>query len=48
MITKIDKTDITSAQQFADAMKVAKLSDGVKLTVRGESGMDRMLYVQKN
>jgi len=48
VITKVDKMDITSAQKFADAMKAAKISDGVKLVVRGDDGMDRMVYVQKN
>jgi serine protease Do len=48
VITRLNKTDITSAQQFAEAMKAAKLSDGIKLTVRGDDGMDRMVFVQKN
>jgi len=48
VITKVDKTPVSSAQQFADAMKTAKLSAGVKLTVRGGNGMDRMIFVQKN
>ena len=48
MITKVDKTTISSTQQFADAMKTAKLSEGVKLTVRGGNGMERMIFVQKN
>jgi S1-C subfamily serine protease len=47
VITRLDGTDITSAKQFADAMKAAKLSDGIKLTVRDDVGMDRMVYVQK-
>jgi serine protease Do len=48
VITRLNKTDIASAQQFAEAMKAAKLSDGIKLTVRGDDGMDRMVFVQKN
>jgi serine protease Do len=48
VITRLDKTEITSAKQFADAMKSAKLSDGIKLTVRGEDGMDRMVFVQRS
>jgi serine protease Do len=48
VITRLNKTDITSGQQFAEAMKTTKLSEGIKLTVRGEDGMDRMVFVQKN
>jgi len=48
VITRVNKTEITSAQQFADTMKAAKLSDGVKLTVRGDDGMDRLVFVQKD
>ncbi len=47
VITRVDKTDITSAQQFADAWKHAKLTDGVKLTVRSADGMDHLVFVQK-
>ena len=48
VIRKVDKTEVTSAKQFADAMKSAKLADGVKLTVRGDDGMDKLVYVEKN
>ncbi len=47
VIRKVDKTNVTSAQQFADAIKAAKLSDGVKLTVRSDDGMDKLVYVEK-
>jgi serine protease Do len=48
VITKVEKTTITSAQQFADSMKGAKLGDGVKLVVRSDDGMDHLVYLQKN
>jgi serine protease Do len=47
VITKVNKSEVTSAQQFADSMKAAKLTDGVRLTVRTEDGMDRLVFVQK-
>lgn len=47
VITKVNKTEVTSAQQFADSMKAAKLSDGVRLVVRTEDRMDRLVFVQK-
>jgi len=47
VVTKVDRTDVASAKQFADAMDKAKLSEGVKLTVRGEDGMDRLVYIEK-
>ncbi|HVT82784.1 MAG TPA: trypsin-like peptidase domain-containing protein [Phycisphaerae bacterium] len=47
VIRKVDKTEVTTAKQFADAIKNAKLSDGVKLTVRGDDGMDKLVYVEK-
>jgi len=47
VITKVNKTEVTSAQQFADSMKAAKLTDGVRLVVRTEDGMDRLVFVQK-
>jgi len=47
VVIRINKTDITSAGQFAEAWKSAKLSDGVKLTVRSSDGMDHLVFVQK-
>jgi serine protease Do len=47
VITRVNRTDITSAQQFAEVMKAAKLPEGIRLTVRGAEGMDRMVFVQK-
>jgi serine protease Do len=48
VITKVNKTDITSAQQFADTIKSAKLADGVRLSVHSQDGMDRLVFVQKD
>jgi serine protease Do len=47
VVTKVDKTDVTSAKQFDDVLSKAKLSDGVKLLVRGDDGSQRMVFVQK-
>jgi len=47
VVTRVDRTPITSARQFSDALGSAKLSDGVKLTVRGDDGMDRLVYIEK-
>jgi len=47
VVTKVDKTEIGSAKQFADAIKASDLSQGVKMIVRGEDGMDRMVFVEK-
>jgi hypothetical protein len=47
VVTRVGKTDIASAQQFVDAIKGAKLSDGIKMTIRGDDGMDRVVYVEK-
>lgn len=47
IIRKVDKTPVTSAQQFAEAMKGVKLNEGVKLTVRTDDGMDKLVYVEK-
>ena len=47
VITRLNKTEVTSAQQFAESMKAAKLSDGVRLVVRTADGMDKLVFVQK-
>jgi len=47
VVTRVDRTPITSAKQFSDTLSNAKLSEGVKLTVRGEDGMDRLVYIEK-
>ncbi len=47
VVTRLNKTEITSAKQFADAIADAKLSDGVRLTVRTEDGMDRLVLIRK-
>ena len=47
VITRVGRTDIASAKQFDDVISSAKLSDGVKMVVRGDNGMDRLVYVEK-
>ena len=47
VITRVERTDIASETQFGDVISSAKLSDGVRLVVRGENGMDRLVYVEK-
>jgi serine protease Do len=47
VILRVDRTDVTSAKQFTDALNAAKLDDGVKLIVRSDDGMDRLVYIEK-
>jgi serine protease Do len=47
VITKIDRTEVTSAKVFSDAIGKAKIEDGIKLNVRTEDGMDRLVYIEK-
>jgi serine protease Do len=47
VITRVDRTPVSTTKQFTDAMSAAKLNDGVRLVVRGEDGMDRLVYIEK-
>jgi serine protease Do len=47
VILRVDRTPVSSTKEFQDAIANAKLADGVKLTVRGDDGMDRLVYIEK-
>lgn len=47
VITRVDRTPVTTSRQFTEAMNAAKLNEGVRLVVRGQDGMDRLVYIEK-
>ncbi len=47
VITRVNKTDVASSSDFTNAMKSADVADGVKLLVRTDDGLDRLVYIEK-
>jgi serine protease Do len=47
VITHVGKTAVETPEQFSDAMSKEKLSDGVRLELRSQDGMDRTVMVMR-
>jgi serine protease Do len=47
VITRVGKTPVDTPEQFTDAMGKMKLSEGVRMSIRSQDGMDRTVMVLK-
>jgi serine protease Do len=47
VVTRLDGKEVTSSRQFNDVLGSAKLSNGVKMMVRTQNGMDRLVYLEQ-